>query len=81
MDSLGKDFRKEFMLWFCSRLLREHNQTFQLKNESSQMPFVEQRYLSFKKVWLSYSQQYSSLFPEDWKLGEQLCEEFCLVTK
>jgi len=81
IDALGKNVKREFTNWFVSKLLGEYNRYFRPGEESSQLEHTERRFAWLKKALTVYDEQYSKLFPPEWKMGELLCEEFCFTTR
>lgn len=81
MDTLGQEYHDKLLNWFCNHQLREIKTIFVSTDEAGSLDNLQRRFLFFKRVLKNYEELFAPLFPENWKVEEELSNRFCEHTR
>ncbi|KAJ2511107.1 Vacuolar protein sorting-associated protein 53 [Coemansia sp. RSA 1939] len=79
LDALGEQIRVIDM--YCDLQLRAYAAIFQLDDDVSQLENASRRYAWLRRILRNYSEEHASLFPDAWRVGEELSRKFSVLTR
>ncbi|EFA82338.1 Vps53-like domain-containing protein [Heterostelium album PN500] len=81
IDALGGETKKDFMRWLCDIHLQAYKRAFSSHEEHSQLKDIKRRFKWLVKELNTFKEEYTGIFPPEWKMEENIAYEFCCITK
>jgi hypothetical protein len=81
MDALGENARARLVTWYVNTQLREYRQVFRGNDEAGSLDNIGRRYSWFRRMLKTYEDEYSAIFPREWRVNEVLANSFCEGTR
>ncbi|KAJ2233588.1 Vacuolar protein sorting-associated protein 53 [Coemansia sp. RSA 1286] len=67
--------------FYCTLQLRAYAAIFQLDDDVSQLENVSRRYAWLRRILQNHAEMHASVFPDSWKVAEQLSRRFAEATR
>jgi len=81
IDALGNEVKKDFLRWFCDIQLSSYKNAFAFGSEYYSLDHTERRFAWLNRQLKIFREEYSSVFPPEWSMEEQIAHEFCVATR
>ncbi|KAK4228527.1 putative vacuolar protein sorting-associated protein 53 [Podospora fimiseda] len=81
MDALGEHAKTRIVHWYVNTELREYRQVFRGNDEAGSLDNIGRRYAWFKRTLKTHEEEHAIIFPQHWRVNEQLAMSFCDGTR
>lgn len=81
LELLEMDAKTLLMRWYTEMILGDYRNLFQKNPEVAGLADISRRYAWLKRNLKTFDEQHAALFPEHWKVSENLSWQFCQETK
>ncbi|KAK4456808.1 putative vacuolar protein sorting-associated protein 53 [Cladorrhinum samala] len=81
MDALGEHAKTRIITWYVNTELREYRQVFRGNDEAGNLDNIGRRYAWFKRTLKTHEEEHAAIFPQHWRVNEQLAMSFCDGTR
>ena len=81
IDALGDGARNRLVTWYCNTELRQYRQIFKGDQEAGSLDNIDRRYSWFRKTLKVYDDEHAAIFPQYWRVGEELAKTFASNTR
>eukprot|EP00798_Chlamydomonas_sp_ICE-L_P013815 gene13815-19731_t len=80
VHAMNPKVRDQLVDWVCEKESNTYQAIFSASSEAGKLDKFERRYLWFKSR-LDEKRDQFGLFPENWRVAQTVCLEFCTITK
>lgn len=80
LDHINKNARDQLIEWYCTTLLKEYKELFNVKDEAGSLDNVSRRFSYLKKVMYTHD-EHAPMFAKSWSVGQRLAKYACLRTR
>lgn len=81
VDVLGEGARDRIIMWYTNAQLREYRSVFRGNEEAASLDNISRRYAWLKRIYKTYDDEHSTIFPESWTVLQHLIKASCDSTK
>ncbi|CCG83298.1 putative GARP complex subunit Vps53 [Taphrina deformans PYCC 5710] len=81
VDVLGEGARDRIIMWYTNSQLREYRNIFRSNEEAASLDNISRRYAWLKRIYKTYDEDHSAIFPESWRVLEHLVKSSCDTTR
>lgn len=81
VDVLGDGARDRIIMWYTNSQLREYRNIFRGNEEAASLDNISRRYAWLKRIYKTYDDEHAAIFPETWRVLEQLVKSSCDSTR
>ena len=67
--------------WFCLYQLKDYFGIFRSNPEVAGLMDISRRFSWVKRLLKNFDEHHANLFPEHWRMAENLMERFCIETR
>ncbi|KAJ1646785.1 Vacuolar protein sorting-associated protein 53 [Coemansia asiatica] len=67
--------------FYCKLQMRAYSAIFQLNDDVSQLENVSRRYAWLRRILRNYAETHAAVFPDSWRVSEQLSRRFAEATR
>jgi hypothetical protein len=78
---LDPKVRQDLIQWYVELQLAEYSILFHESEEVAWLDKIDRRYAWLKRLLIQFLDEGAKIFPASWGVDEQMCEQFCQMTR